>query len=332
MSRKNSIWTFSLILSGWLLGQSVSYASHLELRPRIETGAINYGFEMGTLSRSVAPAYGQTTGENETQDKLEFSDTMGFAGGGLTLFSGRWFLDLSFQTVFEGEDHTSGMSSQYIEYSDAVQGGVLAAAALEYAATLDHQGQAVSVGYLINKRLSVFAGYKWANTNLEMVFNGPMNIRIIDQSTSIGRLYGEEKIEFEYAGPFIGITHGWLIDGRNFWNGLISANLGVAFLSSDMQREQNSTSLIESVYNNDYPNGGTYYEPITWHDQQTESSGGETLGITFGLSWNGTTPIKGLTYSVGASAYRYQFDSDNSSLSEIRETSVNLKFGLAYLF
>lgn len=332
MSRKNGMRVFILILSGWLCGQSLSYAGDLEMRPRIETGAINYAFEMGTLSKSVAPAHGQTTGENQTQDKLEFSDTMAFAGGGLTLFAGRWFLDLSLQTVFEGEDRTSGMQSQFVEYTNDAENGALIAAALEYAGTLDHQEQAVSVGYLLNKRLSVYAGYKWAKTHLDMVFNGPISLRFIDQATYLGQMYGEEQVEFEYAGPFIGVTHGWLVNDQSVWNGLISANLGIAFLSSDMQRVQNETTRLERVYNDEYPNGGDFYDPIVITDRETENSGGETFGITFGLSWNGATPIQGLTYAVGASAYRYQFDSDNSSLTDVRETSINLKLGLAYLF
>lgn len=327
MSRKNSIQAFILMFCGLFFFKPASYAGNLEIRPRIETGTVNYSFEIGTVSSSLAPHYGQTSGANNTQDKREFTDTMGFVGGGLTLFSGRWFIDLSAQSVLEGKDRTSGMVSQYDE---EVQGGFLFAADLEYSGKFDHQGQAVSVGYALNKRLSVFAGYKWAQTDLEMVFEGPLSIRFIDQFTTIGRLYGEENVEFEYAGPFLGITHGWPIDQGRLWNGLISANMGVAFLSSDMQQKQNSTWRLEYKY--DDSGDWVYTEPLIVNDHQTAKSKGKTLGITLGLSWNGMTPISGLTYTVGLSGYRYQFDSDDPSQPDIRETTVNLKLGVAYLF
>lgn len=323
MKKKNWTWAMIMAASGLLLFKPL-FAENLELRPRVETGLVNYSFQIGACSLSVSPEYGEATAKNEAQDKLELSDNMGYIGGGVTLFSGRWFVDLSARTLFDGNDITGARHSRYVEQSQMLETNDA-----EYSGQFDHQGQAVSVGYALGQRLSVYAGYKWAEANVEMTFAGPWSLLdVSDNATHVGegQFFGEDRITFNYEGPFIGVIHGWSFDQEGFFKGLASVNLGLAYLTSDLQLERTYTrQMLRS-------DGQDLSEPISDTGTVTETSEGDTLGITVGLNWNGLTPIKGLTYSVGISGYRYQFDSDDDVQSGIRETTVDMKIGLAYLF
>ncbi|MEE9412108.1 MAG: hypothetical protein V3V22_03545 [Methylococcales bacterium] len=64
--------------------------------------------------------------------------------------------------------------------------------------------------------------------------------------------------------------------------------------------------------------------------QADGNSKGDSIGFSFGVTWRGLTPVEGLTYSVGASGYRYEFDSNNAA--DFNETQARVDFGLAYAF
>jgi len=57
---------------------------------------------------------------------------------------------------------------------------------------------------------------------------------------------------------------------------------------------------------------------------------GSTVGISLGLVWTGSTPVRDLTYSVGVNGYRYDFDSKKAQ--DFVESVVRFDVALAYLF
>ena len=60
---------------------------------------------------------------------------------------------------------------------------------------------------------------------------------------------------------------------------------------------------------------------------------GDAVAIALGLSWTGLTPVAGLTYSVGAYGYRYDFESDDSNdTPDFAETQIRFDVGIAYAF
>lgn len=60
---------------------------------------------------------------------------------------------------------------------------------------------------------------------------------------------------------------------------------------------------------------------------------GDALGFTLGVGWRGTTAVEGLSYFMGVSGYRYEFEADDSpDQSDINETAILYKAGLSYAF
>jgi hypothetical protein len=59
---------------------------------------------------------------------------------------------------------------------------------------------------------------------------------------------------------------------------------------------------------------------------------GDSLGLTLGIAWRGQTAVGGLSYNIGVHGYRYEFDSQDNGQSDINETAVVYKFGVAYVF
>jgi hypothetical protein len=129
---------------------------------------------------------------------------------------------------------------------------------------------------------------------------------------------------FEYDGPFIGAVYGVPIT-KGFLDGVFAFNLAVAFLDGEVTETQQNFSV------NDGPPS----------DAQTKAViKGDSTGLTLGGSWNGATPIEGLSYTLGVDAYKYDFSGDKIELqgqtvpvdTSFDETVINLRVGAAYIF
>lgn len=307
-------------------------AADFELHPRLETGVMFYSIEIDAESQAIPTAPNETSGYNKTQKEIEFSDTMPFVGCGATFFVNRFFVDLSSQYTSDGKDHAEVSGSEYLEQS-SYGTSLFSSEVIKYHSKFDRTDNAVSVGYAVTHRFSVFVGYKWAVTDLDTTFDGPFSLLSIDDwGTSSsdnwlahGNIVGEEHQKFKYQGPFIGIAHGWSVERFSIFQGLFSVNAGLAHLDSKLSRNRYSTLSV-------YLLNGQEIEPIVSTSQENREIKGQALGLTVGLGWRGMTSLKNLSYSIGISGYRYQFDSDDSDASDINETAVTFKIGLAYAF
>jgi hypothetical protein len=320
------IYTLSILMltGSFLLLLQPAYAVEFQLQPRLETGVTLYSIELDTAAHTSMTMPDEATGSNRTQEKIEFSDTMSFMGCGTTLFINRLFVDLSIQYALEGNDSTRSAFSKYEE--DMGDGSsVFESAELEYHGQFERKDLAVSVGYAVTEQLSLFVGYKWAETDLETTFDGPYSYLSIDQYVAYGRFSGKENIRFKYEGPFVGVAHGWQIERSSKYYGLISMNMGLAQLNSKLKNDVNGNIRIDSI-------NGQEIEPIDIPSTSSNEYTGDTLGLALGLSWHGITPIKHLSYLVAISGHRYSFNSDDSDYSDTNETSVVCKVGLSYLF
>jgi hypothetical protein len=324
MKKKRQAKKILIIAAILLLFLNPTYAMDFDFQPRIETGVMSYSLEQDATSISIPTDIDDASGYNIAEDEIEFSSTMPFVGGGATLFVNRLFVDLSGQYTFEGSDNVQVASSTYIE-QDEDNFSSFATVVSKYDAHLDRTDHAVSVGYAVTKRFSVFAGYKWAAINLDATHEGPIGILYINNGILYGRMVGEVHTKLKYEGPFVGVAHGWQIDRIPIFEGMLSINVGLAHLNSKLSWHQNDAVHIDSL-------NGREIEPIDLSTTQTDEIKGRTLGLTLGLNWSGVTSIKTLSYSMGISGYRYQFDSDDSNSPNISETTVTLKLGLTYAF
>jgi hypothetical protein len=295
-----------------------------ELRPRAETGVMRYSIGMGAYSRSVLTLPNEPSGYNITKPVVKYSDTMSFATAGATLFFNRMFLDLSVRSAYNGEDHTRAPFSVYDEDSGSGD-SLFISVDPDCNGRFERTDRAVSAGYAISERLSVFAGYKWDELDLDVTLDGPFSLLKIDNFAVCGRLTSRLDISFKYEGPFVGVTHGWNVDGPAFLKGMVSVSLAMAFLNSELRQDETGTQRANSL-------NGVEIEPVESTYSKNTVIKGDTTGITLGLNWHGDTWIENLSYSLGMSGYRYQFESDNPDYEDIRETVVTFKFGIDYAF
>lgn len=299
-------------------------AMELQIQPRVEAGIMLYSFELSASHESSLPANDNTTSNNFTQAKMKFDDTMWFASGGATVFLNRFYLDLSLRSAFDGEDQTRLTWSSYNEDTNDGRSRYLAMDS-EMNGTFDKSDAAVSLGFSITERLSLYLGYKWSTLDVDTTFQGPYSDYGVEDYIAIGIVGGNEHLQFEYEGPFIGIIHGWQIDWSPSYSGLVSVNIGLAALDSTVEFNRSINTRLDSV------NGTEIEQPTKTYTTNTFKHTGDTLGITFSVGWHGTCG-ENLNYTLAVSTYRYNFDMDQPTFDSTTESSVLFRAGLSYSF
>lgn len=314
-------------------------AAEFSFQPRLEAGIMQYSFESGALGATLASQpVNSNSGFNYTQKSFEYSDTMLVIGGGGTFFLDRLFLDVSGQSAVDGNDSAlASFSAFYSGYEADEPLPIFFSAEPRYEASFDRTDIAISLGYAFSRHLSVFAGYKRAKTEFDATFQGPLNLVVHDETGTIpfdklgGSIRGDTKFNFEYDGPFIGAVQGWDFGQDYYLTGVLTASLALAYLEGDVEvEERNSELSISSIDGQPVPD-----TPIGTMDRgftNRFNTSGETLGYTIGIGWHGTTPVEGFSYSLNISGYRYEFDTDDNTQSDINETAIVYKAGLSYAF
>lgn len=312
-----------------LLTQRPAYALNiggleLGIRPRLEGGLMYYEYEQdATLNITDFGSANLSISDS----KLEFKDTLPVVLGGVTLFTNRFFIELNVQKAFTGSDSDSQSSSLSFIDLAGITTSDLRDTRLE--ADFDRTEYAISVGYAINERIAVFAGYKQAKTEFDNVKgSGNFRSRIVSSGQvprfEEGSIESDGNFDFEYDGPFVGVTYGLDVE-KDYFKGVLSFNFAAAFLNSEVEREEKGKLI--------YKNDG--FEVPFEDDSQ---SSGKTLGMTFGLKWQGLIVqdlIKqndNIGYSIYVNAYQYNFDADDSNDPGIKETAINFRVGIGYRF
>ena len=319
MKKKIHTLAIMLISSSFLLVPKTGVAD-FEFQPRLETGVMFYCFEQAPRSETMLSKPGEASGSNYAAKKVELSDYLDFISGGGTFFINRLFIDLSGQYTFNGNARTQVSESIYLENRN-----IFFSDETDNHAQFDRTNQAVSAGYAVTGRFSVYVGYKWAASDLHSTFDGAFGSLDINNYIASGRAIGANHNKFKYEGPFIGVTHGWVIDNPGFFKGLISAKVALAYLRSEFSLNQTGTMIYDSI-------NGLEIEPVFVPLYQKTKIKGDTLGLALGFDWHGTTPIKNLSYGIGISGYRYNFDADDSDSIDVNETAVTFKVRLSHVF
>lgn len=289
---------------------------------------------------------------------FEVSAWLPTVGGGATIFVDRFFIDGSAQHAFKTSDATSQplalSNALFAQGVDPATGTRFDAAASEFArlnesfdVDIDRTEWSISAGYAITDSFSVYAGYKRAETTFEqrgkqstVRRQTTVTVEVFDANgapfpdaqgnpiaignTSVDTLTVRRDIEreFEYDGPFIGAVYGLPIS-KGLVDGVIAFNLAVAFLDGEVTETERNATI------NDVP------QPSV-----RSVIKGDSTGLTLGLSWNGATPIDGLSYVIGVDGYKYDFDGDKVELqgqtipidTRFDETVINLRVGASYVF
>jgi hypothetical protein len=306
------------------------------IQPRVEMGMMNYTYQQGAVSMTNLST-SQEYGYNYTQKELKYRDTLPMLGGGLTISVDRFFVDLNGQQSFNGSDRSSYSFSEFTESryagEDSFHSGYM-----ESQADFDRTEYAISAGFALTNQLAVFAGYKSAKTDFEIKGEGldgyyfPSGFNV-DIYNADGQSSYSQDIKFEYDGPFLGLAYGLNVD-QGFLKGALSFNFAAAFLSGTA--EQDNAIYTKNITQID---GMTLDSPVVVDSNPIYASRsaiveseGESVGLTFGVTWRGATHVNGLGYTLGVSGYNYKFAADASDRPDVTETALLFKVGVSYAF
>ena len=295
-------------------------ALDMRIQPRFKIGVQYYEFEQKVITDAGSQF---TTILNNTR----FSDWLPLINGGTTLFIDRFFLDFNALYSFDGNSET-GFGGQTFVKGGGSDGNLLVDAVFQNAGRINADFErfelSVSAGFEVLDNLVLFGGYKYAETNFSSGITGKLNTFRADDNSPLllfsGDLVGGVNIDFNFKGPFVGVNYIWPIQ-QGFMNGGLSFNFAAAFLKNNTDLNFSRLgvkTVLGNVQTLDIEDG---------NKRNFFSREGDATGYSFGLGWQGLTPVNGLTYMMGATGYLYQFDN-----SETNETQVRLDFGLTYAF
>lgn len=379
---KRGVFRLSLIVSSVLAGNSTYAeftigGLNVGFQPRLNGGGMYYEFSQpgaDALAQAQQAEFAEAT-QNAINDILRQQNVQGSVaepviesvaieepfevsallptiGGGGTLFVDRFFIDGYAQHAFQTSDSVS--QSQDVSLS-AFGTGTLQNQPLTFNATqierqsrtfdvdIDRTEWSVSAGYAVTDSFSVYAGYKRAETTFEQNLAEGNIIRDItiaftaQPATASGQAIRQEgtisqnvERDFEHDGPFVGAVYGWPINQWVF-DGLLTFNLAVAFLDGEVTERATDTIITFE--------GAQQPEQVPDIESVLE---GDSIGLSLGLSWKGSTPVEGLAYLIGVNGYQYDFDGDTVRLStepvdrnvdvDFDETVINFQAGLSYNF
>lgn len=306
----------------FILMPQLGAALEFGAQPRFNTGAQYYEYSEDSFSsESVNPDFPSSF------SSFEFSDVMPFVSGGLTLFADRFFVDLSVQYSFDGEDEDRLSNTNFVEASGFLATDTVFNFDSELDAEFDRLEYAVSVGFAVTEKFAVYAGYKKAKTEFDIKLrDGQINAFSAADMSPIpflsGTFTGNQDLDFDYDGPFIGGAY--TLDVGTV--GALTGNLAVAFMDATVDVKFRDVQVTNQM--------GTFEVPLNDFIQEggagTLDLDGDTIAVSLGLTWKGFTPVDGLTYAVGVSGYRYKFTSNDTP--DFTETVARLDFGLAYTF
>jgi hypothetical protein len=315
-------------------------AGDVSFQPRLEAGWMHYSFESEAINEHLLSLpIPLNSGSGITQSAFEYSDILPFIGAGGTFFLNRFFFDFSGQYSYDGKDTTPITYSAYfmdsIDFDTPYVNTTFMAMDTSHTARIDRRDMAVSLGYALTRRLSLFAGYKWAETQFNTTYQGvystvQYNSDSILDGNAAGRIWGDAKYRFEYSGPFVGVVQSWDCGHSGFFNGMLTANLALAHLEGKVVLEQRDQYLTLNSMD------GQPVPEVIRHIGESGSvridTRGDAWGWTMGVGWRGRTALESLSYFLGLNGYRYEFGAEENNQSDINETAVIFKAGLAYIF
>lgn len=322
------------------------------------TATLEAGVNNLLAANGLEPVSSEADSSVSLEKPFDVSAWLPTVGGGATIFIDRFFIDGSAQHAFTGSDSASQpLAFANTVFAQGVQPGTgtrFDVAATQFSRVnesfdvdIDRTEWSISAGYALTESFSVYAGYKRAETSFDQQgketttrrqtsvsaeafdANGDPVLDTQGNAIAVGNTNVETvtvtrdiERDFEYDGPFVGAVYGLPIS-QGFLDGVIAFNLAVAFLDGEVT-ETEKNARINGVAQ---PSVKSVIK-------------GDSTGLTVGLSWNGSTPIEGLSYILGLDGYKYDFDGDKVELqgetipidTSFDETVINLRVGASYIF
>ena len=195
-----------------LLGAiTMEAAAETIIEPRLSGGTSYYELDLdGTI----------VVGDDSV-DGVKFDDWLYFVGGGVTVSVDRFFIDVSGQYSFDGDE----------DLSLDVEAGGDAISDLDQDVDFDRFEAAIALGYRITDHFSGYVGYRYADVDF-------------DGSGSLGGIGVDFSTDFEQHGPLIGASY---VIPKTILNGALVINAAVTYLDGDLENELDADAGIDDV-------------------------------------------------------------------------------------
>ena len=326
--KKKSMFVLAAII---LIVPQLASAFEFTVQPRFKTGVMYYEYKQEAFQSPPRDAQGLFP---NTASDLKYSDWMPFVGGGLSFFANRFFVDFSIQHAFNGSDSDNFRNSAYLTAGDFIPTDSVLTTDNNQDADIKRTEGAISLGYRITDNIALFAGWLKAETKFDTDLKGDIATFQTNNLAPIpflsGTYTGDLDQKLKYNGPFVGANVSMPIQ-IGFLEGALSGNASLAFLDGKVDLDFKNVTITNQL--------GITTEFDLQNAAESQGRGsfsdlkGDAVAIALGLSWTGLTPVEGLTYSVGAYGYRYDFESDdNNDTPDFSETQIRLDVGIAYAF
>lgn len=303
-------------------------SSKIYFQPRVEFGVLDYSHTRDAFVNAevqvLLPSGPQA--QRLSMEKFTFSDMIPFIGVGATVFVDRFYFDVNAIRDLGGEtdvDVSAFIGSTNNTLLDAVRFDM-------QSDRLTRRDYNLAVGYATPiDGLSVFAGYRQGK--LEATFDDRWTAsRVTSDDTDTQRYTAIRRFHFdlEQKGPFVGLSYAWPVETRHL-NGVLSSSFAVGFLDGEIDQRAEDSIVVESDRPG-VPVGAPAGDSSLANDRIT----GDTIGVTLGVKWSGTTPVDNLFYSLGIAGYRFDFSATDATIAKVdfSETQITYKLGLSYLF
>ncbi len=186
-------------------------AGEISIEPRLSSGVSYYNLDLD----------GQVIVAEDSIDDIEFNDWLLFIGGGTTISYDRFFIDLSGQYGFSGEDDVG---------LDVVSGG-LAVDNLNQEVDFDRLETAIAIGYRVTDQFAAYVGYRYADVEF-------------DGAGSLGGIGVDFSIDFQQNGPLIGASY---VIPKTVLNGALVANGAITFLEGDLDNKLDVPAPLDDI-------------------------------------------------------------------------------------
>lgn len=186
-------------------------AGEISIEPRLSSGVSYYNLDLD----------GRVIVAEDSIDDIEFNDLLLFIGGGTTISYDRFFIDLSGQYSFSGEDDVN---------LDVVSGG-LAVDNLTQEVDFDRLETAIAIGYRVTDQFAAYVGYRYADVEF-------------DGAGSLDGIGIDFSIDFQQYGPLIGASY---VIPKTILNGALVANGAITFLEGDLDNELDVPAPFDDI-------------------------------------------------------------------------------------
>ncbi len=327
----NKLFIFGGIL---FLSMTSLDAREIGFRPRLNIGLMQYDFtQPGEVFTSTESLSGTASVFPTATNKWSASGSnLPVIRTGFTFFVNRLFVDFDFQYAFDGHG-----KSDFTNWTN-LEKGTLEVLQSDHFLRFDTQAEfefertefALTLGHSVTDQLSVYAGYKRADSDTNFTLNGNI-LAVKADDFSINPLFSQyaAKLDQElvYKGPFLGATYTWNTNKLGL-EGALTGNIGLAFLKANSDNNGLQDFALSGENGTSNPIDVTTIDRPPFNLTKLD---GDTVGLSLALTWNGYTPIEGLMYSVGLNSYQYDFEGANGS-RDFTIDILRIDTGINYLF